>query len=270
MTEYYFLIIAIAAAVLASIPFGIVGTIVVTKRISYVAGAISHSILGGFGLGLYMNKVLEIKYITPTLGAFVFAVISALAISYIRLKAKDREDTILGAIWAFGMSLGLILIFKTPGYVTPSDYLFGNILLVSANDLALMLVLNIVLLFLFIGFYKNILAVCFDPEFAKIRGINFNLYYTLMLVIIAVTVVLLVNMVGIIMVIAMLSIPAVIANKFTKHFWQMAVYATIISLIVNVLGIYLSYILNLPAGATIVMFTSIIYFVVTLIKASRY
>ena len=197
----------------------------------------------------------------PTRSAFLVSIFAAFIVNWVSTHFKEREDTIIGTIWAFGMGGGLLFIAKTPGHMDPMSYLFGNILMISCSDLWAILILSIIVLFIFFVFYNIIICVGFDEEFARLRGINTRLFNLLMLCLIAVSIVTMVRIVGIILVIAMLTIPAAISQKFTRNFRQMAVCASVVSFVSFVVGLYLSYITDLPSSATIVTFVAVVYFV---------
>ena len=153
--DMVFLMYATLIGIFASFAFGIMGTFVVIKRVSFIAGAISHCILGGIGLGMYLNKVHEITWMTPQIGAILMAIFSALLIGYFTIYYKEREDTLIGALWAFGMAIGLILIYYTPGYTDPMSYLFGSILMVGLEDLITVIILDILVLTITILFFNK-------------------------------------------------------------------------------------------------------------------
>ena len=214
LIELPFLQNAILAGVLCSIGSGIVGTYVVLRRITYIAAAISHCVLGGLGAAKYLSVVYGWTWLKPVHGAVVTALLSALLIGWVSLKAKEREDSIISALWAVGMSMGVLFIYKTPGYNEDlMNYLFGNILMVSTEELYIIAILDIITIALTCVFYKQTVAVCFDEEYARTRGVNVEFYYLLMLCMTALTVVLTVNVVGIIMVIALLTLPLAISSK---------------------------------------------------------
>jgi zinc transport system permease protein len=167
---------AIIAGLLSSVSFGVIGSFVVIKRISYIAGAISHAALGGIGGALYLSYHYNLSFITPVSGAIFSALLAGGIISVVNLKFKQREDTIIGIIWAVGMALGLLFLSKTPGYIDPMSYLFGNILLIGKADLYLILALDVVVILLSILFYNQFLAVSFDEDFARVRGLNTGFY----------------------------------------------------------------------------------------------
>jgi zinc transport system permease protein len=262
-----FLRYALAIGLLSSIAFGMIGTYVVTRRISYVAGAVSHSVLGGIGLSLYLQKVRGFAAVTPVGGALVSALIAAFIIGYINMYARQREDTVIGTVWAVGMAIGLLFIAKTPGYINPMSYLFGNILLITKSDVLTVLLLDIAVIALGIVFYDQLLAVCFDEEFAQIRGIRAGVYYLLLLCLTAVTVVLMVTVVGIVMVIALLTIPPALAAFFSTRLWQMMLLSMVFCAFFTAMGIFLSYLFNLPAGTTIILVAGFVYLVALGLKA---
>ena len=250
---------AFLSGIAASVAFGIVGTYVVTRRITYIAGAISHCVLGGIGASLYFRAVMKWDWLNPMYGAVFAALLAALIIGFVSLRAKQREDTVIGALWSVGMAAGILFIAKTPGYVDPMSYLFGNILLVSKQDLALVLGLDALVLVLALLFYNKFLAVCFDEKFARLRGINVEFYYLLLLCLTALTVVLLVTVVGIVMVIALLTLPAAVAGQFSSRLWKMMLLSICFSMFFTSAGIALSYESNLPSGPVIIVIAGLSY-----------
>jgi zinc transport system permease protein len=263
--HYAFVQYALAAGVLASIACGIVGTYVVVRRITYIAGGISHCVLGGIGAALYLQKVYGWEGLSPLYGAVAAALLAAAIIGLVSLRAKQREDTVIGAVWAVGMAVGVLFIAKTPGYSQDlMSYLFGNILMVTARDLWLIAALDALIVVLGILFYNQFLAVCFDEEFARVRGMRVEFYYLLLLGLTALTVVLLVAVVGIVLVIALLTLPVAVAGHFARRLWHMMVLATIISVLLTTAGLAISYQPNLPSGATIVTLAGAVYLVVAI------
>ncbi len=257
---------AFLVGALASISFGVVGTYVVARRISYLAGAIAHCVLGGIGAGLYLQKKVGLAWFDPMFGAVIAALLAALIIGLVSLHAKQREDTVIGALWAVGMATGLLFIAKTPGYVEPMSYLFGNILLLSKTDLWLVIGLDLLVLTVAGLFYHQLLAVCFDEEFARLRGLRTDLYILLLLCLTALTVVLLVRVVGIVMVIALLTLPAAVAGSWASTLRQMMVGATCGCLIFVTIGLMISFQYDLPSGPTIIMVAGLAYLVSLVIK----
>lgn len=268
--ELPFLQNAVFAGILCSIASGIVGTYVVLKRITYIAAAISHCILGGLGAARYFSVVYELEWLRPIHGAIITALFSALLIGYISLRAREREDTVISALWAVGMAVGVLFIFKTPGYNEDlMSYLFGNILMVSREDLYLIAVLDVLVLFLTVAFYNQTVAVCFDEEFARTRGVKVEFYYLLLLCLTALTVVLTVSVVGIIMVIALLSLPVAISSRFFDRVWKIMLSSVFLGIIFTLSGLVLSYGPDLPSGAVTIIIAGTAYFVSLLVSSFR-
>ncbi len=250
---------ALIAGVLSSVAFGIIGTFVVVKRMTYIAGAISHTSLGGIGFSLWLKTVVGVVFFTPIMGATLVSIITGLIISLALIKKNERLDTIIGVIWAVGMSVGLIFIYITPGYGDPMSYLFGNILLISSNDLWIVISLNLLIVIVSVLFHNQFLAIFFDEEFAQIRGLKTHIYQIIMILLISLTIILLITIVGIVMVIALLTIPAAIAGIFSKRMKIMTLSAIIICAIITVIGLALSYVLDLPTGSITILIAGVFY-----------
>ena len=258
---------ALAAGILASVAFGVMGTYVVVRRISYIAGAIAHCVLGGIGAAFYFQTEWGMTWFDPMLGAILSALLAALTIGWVSLYARQREDTVIGALWAVGMAVGLLFLAKTSGYVDPMSYLFGNILLVSKTDLWIVAGMDVLVVGLCTFFYHKFLAVCFDSEFTWLRGVHVEAYYLLLLCMTAVTIVLLVRLVGIVMVIALLTLPAAVAGHFSRRLWQMMLWAVVLCMLFTVLGIGCSYTYDLPSGPTIILFAGLAYLMAVIGRA---
>ena len=251
----------------ASVAFGIIGTYVISRRISYLAGAVSHSVLGGIGGVLWLKTIFQIEWLDPLYGALAAALISAFIIGHFGSRAdKKREEIMIGATWAIGMALGIIFIDLTPGYFDITSYLFGDILLVSSRDLKLIIALDIIIILFVLRFYHTLMAICFDEEFARLRGLKVDLFYQLLLGLTAVSVVLLMRVVGIVMVIAMLTLPAATASLYTRTLSGMMLLAVLFSAIAIVGGIGISYSANLSSGPTIIVCAGVIYFSLAILK----
>ena len=246
--QFGFMRNAIIAGLLAAVACGIVGTYVVTKKIVFISGGIAHASFGGIGLGYLIN-------INPVIGATIFALVSALGIGFISKKTKLPEDTAIGLIWTIGMALGIVFIALAPGYAPDLfSYLFGNILTVPVTDLAIMFALDIIIFILVITFYKEFLAISFDENYSTVIGIPVEALYLTLMVMIALTVIVLIRVVGIILVIALLTMPAAMASRFTFNFRKMMLLSILFGVIFTMGGLWLSYWLDLPSGATIILF----------------
>jgi zinc transport system permease protein len=259
LAEQSFLQYALVAGLLASIGCGVMGTYVVVKRIAFIAGGIAHSVLGGMGAAVYFG-------FDPLAGALVAAIMAALLIGWIRLQWQAQEDTLIGALWAIGMAVGILFISKTPGYQTDlMSYLFGNILLVPEESLWFMAALDAMLLILVGAYHRQFLAVVFDEEFARLRGIPVAFFYLLLLVLVAVTVVLLIQVVGLILVLALLTLPAAVAGHYVHSLGLMMLLATLLGSVISLFGLALSYGPDLPAGPTIILLAGAIYVISALL-----
>lgn len=265
---HQFLQYALLAGLISSIACGMVGAYVVTRRITYIAASISHCVLGGLGAARYLSTVHGWTFLTPGIGAIISALLAALLIGTVSLWARQREDTVIGAVWAAGMALGVLFIAKTPGYNEDlMSYLFGNILMVSKSDLILIALLDAFVVTTGVLCYRQLQALCFDEEFARLRGIRVQLYYLLLLCLIALTVVLLIRVVGIVLVIALLTLPAAIAGHFSKTLWQMMAFAILFSALFTTAGLALSYGPDLPAGAMVILISTAAYLIIASIHS---
>lgn len=253
--QYDFMINAILASLLASIACGIIGTYIVIKRLVFLSGGIAHSAYGGIGLGYLLS-------FNPIIGAIGSSVLGAIFVSKMRVNKSENEDTLIGIIWAFGMALGVLFIGLAPGYAPDlMSYLFGNILTVSKIEILLMAVADIVIIFTVVIFYKQFQAITFDEEYSKTAGLNVELFYLILFILIAVTIVLLIKLVGIILVVALLTIPAAISKFFANSLIRMMLYSIVFGLTFTLVGLLLSYYLNLASGSTIIIVSVFGYFV---------
>ncbi len=258
-----FLQYALLAGLLGSIACGLMGAYVVTRRITYIAGSISHCVLAGLGAAKFFSTVYGWHFFTPELGAVIAALLAAVIIGLVSLYAKQREDSVIGAVWALGMAIGVLFIARTPGYNEDlMSYLFGNILMVSRRDLILIAILDGLVVAVGLLFFQQLQALCFDEEFARLRGIRVELYYLLLLALVALTVVLLIRIVGIVLVIALLTLPATIAGHFSRSLRQMMLLAILFSMVFTTGGLALSYGPDLPAGATVIVVAGASYLAV--------
>ncbi len=294
-SEFSFLRAAFLFTAAAALTFGLVGTFIVTRRIGYLAGAISHTAFGGIGIGFWLKEAAAAgscgfgtiavllwggenaparltqlaAQINPVIVAVLTAVASAVLIGLIQRYAKEREDALIGIIWTAGMALGLLFLDRTQRYVAVSDYLLGDILLISHRDLATILILDAAALLTFGLFFKRFEAVCFDEEFARLRGVRVDVYQSILLFLIAVTVVLTMRIAGMVLVIAILTIPASIASRLTRRLSRVALWSILICAVSAWGGIALSYVLNFSAGPMIVLLLSVLYGITVLATGKR-
>ncbi len=255
-----FLQMSLLAGFAASITSGIMGAYVVTKRIVFISGSIAHSVLGGMGVCLFLKRTYGIEWLTPLYGALAAAILSALLIGWVHLKYRQREDTVIAALWSTGMAIGVIFVALTPGYnVELMNFLFGNILWVSPTDLKLLFALDLLVIFVVLIFHHRFVAVCFDEEQALLQGIKVRSIYLLLLTLVAISVVLLIQVVGAILVIAMLAIPAALASEMTHRMAKLMLLAVGLGFLFSGVGTSASYVLNWPPGATISLTAAIFY-----------
>ncbi len=263
LSQHAFLQTAVVTALLASIGCGIMGTYVVVKRIAFLAGGIAHSVLGGMGAAVYFG-------FEPLHGALPAAIAAALLIGWVRLRWRAQEDTLISALWAIGMAVGVLFIAKAPGYQADlMSYLFGNILLVPPESLWFMVALDLLLLTIVAAYHRQFLAVVFDEEFARLRGVPVAFFYLLLLVLVAVTVVLLIQIVGLILVLALLTLPAAVAGHYVHSLGRMMLIATLLGAALSIAGLALSYAPDLPAGPTIILLAGGVYVLSAIIAQIR-
>ncbi len=261
---------ALLAGLLASIACGVVGTYVVTRRITYIAAGVAHCVLAGLGAAQYLNVVHGWRWLQPVHGALVAAIVAAGIIGGVALRAREREDTAIGAVWSVGMALGILFIYRTPGYNQDMmSYLFGNILLVTTRDLWTTLLLDVIIVGLAAAFHPQLQAVCFDEEFARLRNLRVDVYYMVLLMLTAVTVVVLSMVVGIVLVIALLTLPAAITGRFAGSLAGMMVGACLLCAAFTCLGLTLSYGPDLPAGPVIILVCGMAYLLVNAVGYLR-
>ncbi|MFO7715835.1 metal ABC transporter permease [Desulfosarcina sp.] len=258
--QFEFMRNALAAGLLASIICGIMGTLVVVNRIVFLSGGIAHAAYGGIGLAFYFN----LPYLAGTLG---FSLAAATIMAAVTLKAKHRADTIIGVIWALGMACGIILIDLSPGYnVDLMSYLFGSILTVPEMDLWIMVVMGLCIVVLVAIYYKDLLALSYDEEFARIRGVPVTALYFLLIGMLAVTVVMVIQVVGLILVIALLTIPPFIMEKHARSMLQMMIGSSVLGVVFTIAGLWLSYAFDLTSGASVIMVAGLFFFLNLLVE----
>ena len=261
--QFTFVQHALIAGVLVSIAAGIIGSLIVVNRMVFLAGGIAHASYGGIGMALYFGFPIF-------LGASLFSIFSALLVANLTLNRRNRIDTFIGLIWAVGMAIGIVFIDLTPGYnVDLMSYLFGSILAVGTQDLYFMGGLLVLIVAAVSLWYRQILAVSYDSEYAALRGVNVRFFYTLILILSALTVVIAIKVVGLILVIAMLTIPVYIAEKLSNSLWQMMLISGFVATLFTLLGLWLSYTYNLTSGASIILVSAAGLGVFSMVRRGR-
>jgi zinc transport system permease protein len=258
--SYGFIQNAFLAAILMSVSCGMVGTYIVTRRMVFISGGITHASFGGVGIGYFLG-------FPPLAGAAIFAVLAALATENLTRKKVLRNDSIIAIMWSLGMALGIIFVYLTPGYAPNlMSFLFGSIITVSKTDLWLMFLLAIFVSAFFTILFRPILYIAFDEQFAKTRGIPVMLMNYLLIILIALTIVLSIRIAGIILVLSVLTIPQNITNLFTNRFSHIMIGSIIVGFIASILGLMVSYFLDIPSGATIIFCLVLMYIAARSIK----
>ena len=250
--EYQFFQNALIGSLFACIACGIIGVYVVTRRLVFISGGITHASFGGVGLGMYLG-------INPALTAFVFAAASALGVELMGRK-EVREDSAIALFWILGMSAGIIFCFLTPGYSSEmSTYLFGNILTITPADIITLAAISLILSLVTTILYRQIVLVAFDSQFASTRGVNTRLIQGAMMLATALTIVATLRLVGVVLVMSMLTIPQMTALLFTNNYGKGILLSIAIGYAATLLGLILSYNINVPSGATIILCSIAIY-----------
>lgn len=256
---YKFLQDALLAAILSGIACGIVGTYVVSRRLVFLSGGITHASFGGIGIAYHFG-------LNPIGGAMVFAVLSAFGVELASAKGKIREDSAIGIIWSVGMAVGLLFIFATPGYAPNlMSFLFGDILTVSHSNIIALAMLVVVLLLIMTLLLRPLVYSMFDREFASSQGVKADAILTTMTVLTSVAIVLSIRVIGIVLLISLLTIPPVIATCFTKSYGRIALLSALFAVVGNVVGLYVAWKIDFPVGATTIILLAITLFMVKLL-----
>ncbi len=253
--EYSYLIKSVLAALFGSITAGIAGTYIVSRRMVFLSGGITHASFGGIGLGYFLG-------INPVLGATLFGVGSALGIEFLSRRKDLKEDSAIGFLWAFGMALGIIFVYLTPGY-TPNlmSYLFGSILTIDDSDLIALIVLTVILILFFSFYYRTILYISFDESFARTFTGKVDLFKYILIVLVSLVIVLNIRIAGVVLVLSLLTIPPNIALLFTRDFKKVIIGSVLAGLVGTLAGLATSWYLDIPTGATVI-FTLVFFWLV--------
>jgi len=254
--QYDFIVKGLLGALFASITAGLAGTYIVSRKMVFLSGGITHASFGGIGIGYFAG-------FNPVIGAAIFGILSALGVEYLSVRQKIREDSAIGILWAFGMAIGIIFIYLTPGY-SPNlmSYLFGSILTVSNADIIALGIMSLILIFYFSIFYRTILYISYDEAFARTYSPYVNVFKYVTTALIALTIVLNIRMAGVILVLSLLTIPPNIAMIFTKVYSRIIVWSVIAGFLGTAAGYAISYFAGIPAGATIIFTLVIIWLIV--------
>ena len=261
--EYQFFRQAMLAAILISMLAAMVGTYIVSRKIVFISGGITHASFGGIGMAYFFG-------LNPFVGAAVFAVLTATGIEWISQKGKVREDSAIAILWSLGMAVGIIFVFLTPGYAPNlMSFLFGSILSVGMTDIYLLVGFLLIILLCFAVFFRPILYTAFDPEFAKVMGVPVAAFRYLMAIIIALSIVISIRSIGIILVLSIFTIPQITAMLFTRDFKYIMPLAALWGITGSVTGLLAAYVLDIPSGASIIFFLTIQFLIIKLIFLTK-
>jgi zinc transport system permease protein len=254
--QYDFIIKGLLGAVFASITAGLTGTYIVSRRMVFLSGGITHASFGGIGVGYFAG-------INPVIGAAVFGILSALGVEYLSVSHKIREDSAIGILWAFGMAIGIIFIYLTPGY-SPNlmSYLFGSILTVTDADIIALGIMSLILIIYFGAFYRTILYISFDESFARTYSSYVDIFKYITTALVALTIVLNIRMAGVILVLSLLTIPPNIAMLFTRVYSRIILWSILAGFTGTAAGYVISYFAGIPVGATIIFTLVLIWIIV--------
>ena len=263
LLSYSFFQNALVGSFLASIACGIVGAYIVARRLVFISGGITHASFGGLGLGFYLGM-------NPIVMALLFSIASAFGIEWVSRDGMVREDSAIAGVWSLGMALGVIFIFLTPGYAPNlSAYLFGNILTITVWNLVYMAALSMALIVVFTYFYWEILFIAFDRDFAQTQGLPVRLVEYAMMLFVAITIVLTIRLVGIMLLMSLLTIPQMTVNLFTDSFKRIIFGSVAIGFVACVVGLWWSYLIDVPSGAFIILILVVVFLAAKAIKAHR-
>ncbi len=261
--EYSFVVRSLLGAFFASITAGLAGTYIVSRRLVFLSGGITHASFGGIGLGYYLG-------VNPVVGAALFGLGSALGMEYMSARGKMREDSAIGILWALGMAVGIIFIYLTPGYAPNlMSYLFGSILTVTNGDLIALGIISAVLIIYTALFYRTLLYISFDEHYARTFTRHVDLFKYVSVGLTGLAIVLNIRMAGVIMIIALLTIPANIIMLFTRKYLRIIVLSTVVSFVSISAGFAISWFTNLPTGATIVTVLVFFWLVARIVRSLK-
>lgn len=253
---YEFMQNALISAILVSIITAIIGSLIVVNKMVFLSGGIAHSAYGGIGIAIFYS-------LPVLLSASIFSVVVTVIIAMLSYSKRENLDIIIGLMWAIGMSFGILLVDLTPGYNSDlMSYLFGSLMAVSNNDITYMIVLLLAIILILVLFFRDILAVSYDSEYAKLKGVKTKFFYTLILLLASLSIVISIKVVGLILIIALLTIPIYIAQRYCSNLFTMMILSAILSTIFSLLGLYISYEYDLSSGPSIILISSVVLFLI--------
>ncbi len=258
------------ATLVACVLCGVIGTYVVVNRMVAVTGGIAHTTFGGVGFAYYVMSVFAVSWMTPMIGALIFSVIAAVIMVACKRVAELREDTVIGALWAVGMALGVVFMcYMDRSVIVPSSYesiLFGNMLLIDSTKLYVMIAIAAVVLAVTAYFYRDLRIMTFDRVHAQVSGINVPVMDLVLHLLIAVTCVMVANVVGIVMIMALMTIPAAMGNLFSKDMKGTMFLGTFYAVVLSMLGLFMSLYMDTPPGATVVIVIGVVFVVMMAVR----
>jgi zinc transport system permease protein len=258
--SYEFMQNALAASVLASIVCGLIGPFIVARKMVFISGGLSHTAFGGLGIAYWLG-------IRPIYGATAFVLAAALLLGSLEEKKLDQNDLFIGILWAVGVAIGIVFVHMTPGYAPDlMSFLFGNILTVPRTDVTIMFFLVSVVAVTVAFFYNGFTAIALDEEFARSRRLPTRGLKTGLTVLTALTIVTLIQVVGILLVIALLTIPVAIASEISMNFRKIISISIVSGIAICLIGLYISYRVEYPSGASIILTGGIILVVIKGLK----
>ncbi len=252
--KYPFMQNALIVGILSSICCGIIGTYIVNKKMVFISSSISHASYGWVGIGLYLISILNLTFKDPIFFALIFSILSGILILTLKNKFNLKDDLSIGVIMTFGMAVGIIFSFMTPGYQADlSTYLFGNILLSNNINIILLFILDLVTIFIFVIFYKAIIYTSFDENFYNIYGVPVNFINYMLIILISSAIIINIKTIGIILIISILTIPQATASLLAKKYYLIILLSILFSFLGIFFGLYFSYSLNVPSGPAIIL-----------------
>lgn len=251
---YQFLNRALITSIIVGIVCGTVGSLIVLRGLSLMGDAMSHAVLPGVALSFLFG-------IPMSVGALITGMIASIFIGYITSSSKTKPDAAIGISFTAFLASGIIIISLINTTTDLYHILFGNLLAITNSAFLTTIVIGSIVLILIIIFYRPLMISTFDPTFSRMSGLNTTLLHYFVMLLLSLVTVASIQTVGIILVVALLITPASTAFLISKKLYSMMIIASLISVISSIVGLYYSYIYNIPSGATIVLCTFVIYII---------